>query len=352
MNHKHANNNLKLAKSSLAFLKFVNQHKLGIDKIKKIPPPKKEMKNIQNFYSNLAKRKNDGKILYFLETQKFNLEYLIKISSYGVKPEESLAQKFYKFMKKRELSFDDLIVKFIDKVNSEDGGNEESEEVNAGKNEVKEGENKGKNELREEEEVQEEDEERKKENKGKEENAVKKKGENAVKNGKEKQHEEEKEEEDQEDLEEYEEDDEEIDDQGDEDEEKKDKNEDEKNEDEVKEESEEEHQEEDLSYPYTIQELELKNDCLIMLYKEKYIIKKLIFEEYMQKGTVDFTKMFGKKKTGGKTKINRAKSDENPMKKNEPEKERQNSMLSVFATNVYSSAANLKSRFSSFLPFH
>uniref|UniRef100_A0A915LCH7 Uncharacterized protein n=1 Tax=Meloidogyne javanica TaxID=6303 RepID=A0A915LCH7_MELJA len=298
--------------------------------------------HIRSSDQSLAKRKNDGKILYFLETQKYNLEYLIKISSYGVKPEESLAQKFYKFMKKRELSFDDQIKKFIDKVKREDGGNEESEEVNEGKNEVKEGENKGKNELREEEEVQEEDEERKKENKGKEENAVKKKGENAVKNGKEKQHEEEKDEED------YEEDDEEIDDQGDEDDEKKDKNEDEENEDEVKEESEEEHQEEDLSYPYTIQELELKNDCLIMLYKEKYIIKKLIFEEFKQKGTVDFTKMFGKKKP----KTNRAKSAENPMKKTEPEKERQNSMLSVFATNVYSSAANLKSRFSSFLPFH
>ena len=72
----------------------------------------------------------------------------------------------------------------------------------------------------------------------------------------------------------------------------------------------------------------------------------------MKKGTVDFTKMLGKKKSGGKTKINRAKSAEIVMKKNEPKNDRQTSMLSVFASNAYSSAANLKSRFSSFLPFH
>ncbi|CAK5084647.1 unnamed protein product [Meloidogyne enterolobii] len=306
------------------------------------------MKNIQNFYSNLANRKNDGKILYFLNAQTFNLDYLIKISSYGGKPEESLANKFYKFMKKRELSFVDQIKKFIEKVKKEDEEKEEREEENEGKNEVKEEENERKNEEREVEELQEGGEERKKE---KLKNEGKKKGENAVKNGKEEEEQEEEiKEEGQEDDEEDEEDEEE-DEQVEEDEEKKDENGDEEEneeseEDEVKEESEEEQQEEDLSYPYTIQELELKNDCLIMLYKEKYIIKKLIFEEFMKKGTVDFTKMLGKKKTSGKPKINRAKSVE--VKKNEPENDRQNSVSSV----IFKSAATLKSRFSSFLPFN
>ncbi|CAK5107782.1 unnamed protein product [Meloidogyne enterolobii] len=315
-----------------------------MDKLKKITPPKKEMKNIQNFYSNLANRKNDGKILYFLKGQTFNLDYLIKLSSYGGKPEESLAEKFYKFMKKRELSFDEQIEKFIDKVKREDE-EDEGEEENEGKKEKKkekEEENEGKNEVREVEEVQEEeDEERKK----KVENEGKKTGKNEVKVVEEEEEQEEEiKEEDQEDDEE----DEEIEDQGEENDKNEDEDDDEEEEDDVKEESEEEQQEEDLSYPYTIQELELKNDCLIMLYKEKYIIKKLIFEEFIKKGTVDFTKMFGKKKTGGRPKLIRAKSVEIPMKKNEPENERQNSVSYV----IFKSAATLKSRFSSFLPFN
>ncbi|CAK5107787.1 unnamed protein product [Meloidogyne enterolobii] len=96
-----------------------------------------------------------------------------------------------------------------------------------------------------------------------------------------------------------------------------------------------------------------------MLFKEKYIIKKLIVEEYMQKGTVDFTNMFEEKKThvekmeedNGK-KLNRVKSAEHITKKNEPENNRKNSVFSVFTKHAYSLVPDVKSRLSSVLPFH
>ncbi|CAK5086561.1 unnamed protein product [Meloidogyne enterolobii] len=125
------------------------------------------------------------------------------------------------------------------------------------------------------------------------------------------------------------------------------------------EEKKEENKEANPSYPYTIQELELKNDCVTMLFKEKYIIKKLIVEEFKKKGTVDFTKMFEEKKTDevkndvtkGKM-LNRVKSAEIVMKKNEPENGRKSSVFSEFTKHAYSLVPNVKLSLSSVLPFH